>query len=135
MKKEKQLIRILKINSIEKSTLRISVLFSNGEDGVLDFNKILKEDWKVTKSDPEYKLLIPDEFAKVKVVNHTLSWDNIDLFIIGANGGKIKVPFEVGADTLFDLIDDDNDDQVNEEFAAKWRKKFEELRQKKEKLM
>ena len=102
-KTHRRLLKILKINRIEKSKLKISVLFSNGEDRILDFNEILKNHWKVTKADPEYKLLTPSEFAKVKVVNHTLSWNNIELFMTGASGKKMKVPFEVGADTLFSL--------------------------------
>ncbi len=99
----KRLPKILKINRIDKKKLSISVLFSDGEDRILDFNKIFKHDWGVTKSDPEYKLLNPEEFSKVKIVNHTLSWNNVDIFITGPNGKKVKVPFEVGADTLYDL--------------------------------
>lgn len=102
-KANKRLPKILKINRIEKSKLIISVLFSTGEDKILDFNDILKNDWKVTKADPEYKLLTPSEFAKVKIVNNTLSWNNVDLFMTGTNGKKVKVPFEIGADTLFGL--------------------------------
>ena len=102
-KPQKRLPKILKINRIERSKLRISVLFSDGEDRILDFAQILKHDWKVTKADPEYKLFSPNEFAKVKLVSHTLSWNNIDVFITGTNKKKIKVPFEVGADTLYNL--------------------------------
>lgn len=102
-KNYKRLPKILKINRIEKSKLRISVLFSDGEDRILDFNEILKKNWKVTKEDPEYKLLTPVEFAKVKIVNYTLSWDNVDIHITGVNGKKTNVPFEVGADTLYSL--------------------------------
>jgi len=98
----KRLPKILKINRIEKNKLSVSVLFSDGEDRILDFNEILKKNWKVTKADPEYILLSPNEFAKVKVVNHTLSWNNVDLYMTGAKK-KIKVPFEVGADTLYSL--------------------------------
>ncbi len=106
-KTHKRLPKILKINSIDKKHLKISVLFSNGEDRVLDFNRIFKSDWKVTKVDPEYKLFNPIEFAKVKIANHTLSWDNADLFMTGFDGKKKKVPYEVGADTLYDLSEVD----------------------------
>jgi DNA-binding XRE family transcriptional regulator len=102
-KTHKRLPKILKINRIDKKHLRISVLFSNGEDRILDFENIFKKEWKVTKADPEYKLFNPNEFAKVKVANHTLSWDNADLFMTGFDGKKKKVPYEVGADTLYDL--------------------------------
>lgn len=103
----KRLPKILKINRIEKSKLRISVLFSNGEDRILDFVKIFKKDWKVTKADPEHKLLNPAEFAKVKIEGYTLSWNNVEIYMTGLDGKKKKVPFEVGADTLYKLSEID----------------------------
>jgi DNA-binding XRE family transcriptional regulator len=103
----KRLPKILKINRIDKKNLKISVLFSNGEDRILDFVKIFKKEWKVTKADPEYKLLEPDELAKVKIANYTLSWNNVDVFITGLDKKKMKVAFEVGADTLYDLSEED----------------------------
>lgn len=103
----KRLPKILKINRIYKKTLRISVLFSNGEDRILDFNEIFKKEWKVSKTDPEHKLLNPNEFAKVQIEGHTLSWNNVDLFITSVDGEKKKVPFEVGADTLYSLSEID----------------------------
>ena len=106
-KTHKRLPKILKINGIDKKNLKISVLFSNGEDRVLDFKKIFKNEWKVTKADPEYKLMNPVEFAKVKIANHCLSWDNTELFITGFDGKKKKVPFEIGADTLYPLSVED----------------------------
>ena len=102
-KTHNRLPKILKINGIDKKKLKISVLFSNGEDRILDFNKIFKSNWKIKKTDPEYKLMNPAEFAKVKIANHTLSWDNVELYITGFDGKKKKVPYEVGADTLYDL--------------------------------
>lgn len=119
-KAHKRLSKILKINSINKKQLKISVLFSNGEDRILDFNKIFKSDWKVTKSDPEYKLMNPAEFEKVKIANHTLSWDNVDLFITGFDGKKKKVPYEVGADTLFELSE--VDEKLNISIGSLFRK-------------
>ena len=101
--KNKRLPKILKINSINKKGLEISVLFSTGEDRILDFERIFKQDWGVTKKDFEYKLTDPNEFSKVKLVNHTLSWDNVEIPITTLDGKKKKVPFEVGADTLYDL--------------------------------
>ena len=61
----KRLPKILKINRIEKNKLRISVLFSDGSNRILDFDKILNKVWKVKKSDPEYVLLNPKEFDNV----------------------------------------------------------------------
>lgn len=106
-KTHKRLPKILKINHIDRKGLKISVLFSNGEDRILDFHRIFKKDWKITKTDPEYKLLNPIEFGKVKISNFTLSWSNADIFITGFNGKKEKVPYEVGADTLYNLSEAD----------------------------
>ncbi len=102
-KTHKRLNKILRINRIDKKKLCVSILFSNGEDRILDFENILKKEWKVTKADPEYKLLNPVEFAKVKLERHTLSWSNIEFNIKGLDGKKTKAPFEVDADTLFEL--------------------------------
>ncbi len=106
-KTQKRLPKILKINRIDKKRLKISVLFGNGEDKIIDFDRVFKKDWKVVKGDPEYALLDPTEFAKVSLANHTLSWDNVDLFITGLDGKKRKVPYEVGADTLYELSEAD----------------------------
>jgi DNA-binding XRE family transcriptional regulator len=99
--------KILKINRIDRKNLKLSVLFSNGEDRILDFARIFKKEWKIAKSDFEYKLLNPNEFARVKIKNHTLSWDNVDVYMTGSDNKKIKVPYEVGADTLYDLSEVD----------------------------
>ena len=40
------------------------------------------------------------------VSNHTLSWNNVDMFI-DFKGKKVKVPFEIGADTLYSLSEPD----------------------------
>lgn len=106
--KSKRIPKILRINNIEKKNLRVSVLFSNGEDRILDFKKILNDIWKVKKNDFEFMLLNPKEFAKVKIANYSLSWDNIDVNITGSDNKKIKVPYQVGADTLFELSEIDS---------------------------
>ncbi len=99
----KRLPKILKINRIDKQHLSISVLFSTGEDRLLDFNHIFKKEWKVTTDDPEYALFDSNEFAKVDIDNHTLSWSNVTVYITGFDGKKKKMPYEVGADTLYGL--------------------------------
>jgi DNA-binding XRE family transcriptional regulator len=105
--KPKRLHKILKIQNIDKKQLRISVLFGNGEDRILDFKKILNEDWQVSKSDVEFALLNPSAFSKVKVENHTLSWDNLGISIRDPKNQMIQVPYQVGADTLYDLSEPD----------------------------
>ena len=99
MKKIKKLPRILKINRIKGIT--ISVVFNNGESRVLDFDKVLND---LFPNQPFVEMLRNEaEFAKVRNENGTLSWNNIDSYITSKDGGKIRVPFEIGADTLYQM--------------------------------
>ena len=107
-KPHKRLPKILKINRIEKDRLIVSVLFSTGEDRILNFNNIFKNIWKIDKEDPEYKLFNPNEFAKVKVENHTLIWNNVILAITDFDNNRKKVSFDVGADSLYKLSEIDS---------------------------
>ncbi len=106
--KSKRIPKILKINNINKKDLKISVLFSNGEDRIIDFWKIFNDKWKIKKNDVEYKLLSPIDFAKVTVINHSLAWENLEVCITGKNNLKRQVPYQIGADTLFELSDLDS---------------------------
>ena len=108
-KSHKRLPKILRINRIDKDRLVVSVLFSTGEDRILNFNNIFKNIWKINKDDPEYKLFNPNEFAKVKIENHTLVWNNIILVITDFNNNRKKVSFDVGADTLYELSEIDSE--------------------------
>lgn len=89
--------RILKINWINE--LAISVVFNNGESRIIDFRKVLIDIG--IKPDSSSGILFNSiEFAKVKLVDNTLSWDNVEQYISSKDGGKTKVPFEIGADVL-----------------------------------
>jgi DNA-binding XRE family transcriptional regulator len=89
--------RILKINWIKG--LAISVVFNNGESRIIDFRKVLIDIG--IKSDSPANILFGDiEFGKVKLLDNTLSWDNVEQYISSKSGQKIKVPFEIGADVL-----------------------------------
>jgi ribosome-binding protein aMBF1 (putative translation factor) len=89
--------RILKINWIRE--LSISVVFNNGESRIIDFRKVLKRSG-VDKDSPANILYVSDEFAKVKLVDNTLSWDNVEQYITMRNGEKMRVSYEIGADVL-----------------------------------
>lgn len=89
--------RILKINWI--NGLSISVVFNNGESRIIDFKELLL-DLNVKSDAPESILFEENEFAKVKLDEHTLSWDNVEQYISLQTGEKKKVPFEIGADVL-----------------------------------
>lgn len=98
---------IIKINWIDKKNLRISVLFNTGENGILDYNHILKNIWKVKKTAPDYKLLDPDIFAKAKIEYHTLVWDDVKIRFKGMDGKMRYDYYDTGPDTLYDLSQPD----------------------------
>lgn len=97
MRKTIKIPRILKINRIKDLT--ISVIFNNGESRTINFEKLLKK-LKVDKNSPAAILFNKEEFKKVTINNNTLSWNNVEQYIIGKNNKKVKVPFEIGADIL-----------------------------------
>jgi DNA-binding XRE family transcriptional regulator len=100
MRKTIKLPRILKIEKIDG--LRIYVMFNNSEIRLLDFEKILR-DWKVKKTEIEYKLFDKNEFKKVKLHNQTLSWASLSTKLKDENGNLISFPYEIGPDVLFGL--------------------------------
>jgi len=97
MRQKIKIPRILKINWI--NGLAISVVFNNGESRIIDFRKVLKK-IGVIKDSPVYILFNPDEFSKVEIQGHTLSWSNVEQYITMRNGKEMQVPFEIGADVL-----------------------------------
>ena len=102
----RQKIKIPRIVKIEKiSGHKIQCMFNNGESRVLDFAKIFKQ-WNVTENDFEYPLLDEKEFKKVKLRNYTLSWPNIEIKVQGENGEDLILPYEIGADILYELSEE-----------------------------
>jgi len=97
MRKNIKIPRILKINWVKD--LSVSVTYNNGENRIIDFHKVLKA-LEVSPNSPAYILYNPEEFAKVELVDTTLSWRNVKQFITMKNGKKQQVPFEIGADVL-----------------------------------
>lgn len=81
---------------------RIQCMFNNGESRILDFEKIFKE-WNVSKNDFEYPILDEKEFKKVELREFTLSWPNIEIQIKGESGENLTLPYEIGADVLYQL--------------------------------
>jgi len=97
MRKNIKIPRVLKINWIDG--LAISVVFNNGESRIIDFRKLLL-DVGTMDSSPASILFSPNEFAKVKLINSTLSWDNVEQYISSKTGEMQRVPYEIGADVL-----------------------------------
>lgn len=99
----RQKIKIPRIVKIEKITgHKIRCMFNNGESRMLDFEKIFTQ-WSVNENDFEYPLLEEKEFRKVKLRNYTLSWANIEIKVKVENGESLILPYEIGADVLFEL--------------------------------
>jgi DNA-binding XRE family transcriptional regulator len=102
----RQKIKIPRIVKIEKITgHKIQCMFNNGESRLLDFERIFGQ-WNVTENDFEFKLLDPQEIKKVKLSDYTLSWPNIEIKITGIDGKDMTVPYEIGADVLYQLSED-----------------------------
>ena len=100
MKKIIRIPRIIKINCVKG--LSISVIFNNGESRMIDFKKVLKK-IGVNDDSPAHILYNPDNFAEVVLEENTLSWHNVIQYITLRNGEKMRVPFEIGADVLYNL--------------------------------
>lgn len=102
----RQKIKIPRIIKIEKIIgLKIQCMFNNGESRILDFEKIF-ETWNVKASDFEFPLLDPKEFIKVGLRNYTLSWSNIRIETIDQQGKTLILPYEIGADALYQLSEE-----------------------------
>lgn len=110
-KSEKKLPRILKINRVKNKT--ISVLFSDGQNRILDFNEIFKQ-WNISKKDREYILLDSVEFKKVKLEDFTLTWPNIKIELEGFNNDKLIVPYQIGPDTLYELSEPESNENIGD---------------------
>lgn len=105
----RQKIKIPRIVKIEKVTgHNIQCMFNNGESRMLDFEKIFKE-WNVSENDFEYPLLDKREFKKVDLRGFTLSWPNIEIQVRGESGENMTLPYEIGADVLYQLSEEIKD--------------------------
>jgi len=105
MRQSIKIPRVLKINWITE--LSISVVFNNGESRIIDFQKVFSR-IKIDEKSPANILFDPTEFAKVELVDNTLSWSNVEQYISTRNGEKMKVPFEIGADVLLKFSHPEN---------------------------
>lgn len=102
----RQKIKIPRIVKIEKiSGYKIQCMFNNGESRLLDFAKIFKQ-WNVTENDFEYPLLDEKEFKQAKLRSYTVSWPNIEIKAKGERGEDLTLPYEIGADVLYELSEE-----------------------------
>jgi DNA-binding XRE family transcriptional regulator len=108
MRQNIKIPRILKINWTKE--LSISVVFNNGESRIIDFQKVFSQIYSDEKS-PVRILFDPIEFAKVELVDNTLSWSNVEQYITTKTGKKLKVPYEIGADVLLKFSHPENNER------------------------
>lgn len=102
--------RILKVNYTDGLT--VSVIFNNGASRKINFKKVLIPSI-IGKDSPANKLLNPDEFKQFTLENYTLSWANAASTMEGFDGETLTLPFEIGADTLYELSEPDNSYKTN----------------------
>jgi len=109
MRKKINIPRIIKIDKIEGFT--IYCMFNNGEIRLVNFEQVFNE-WKIKPSDLEYPLTKQEEFKKVKLRNHTLSWDNIEVKLINEEGKEGAHPYELSPDIIYNYSKPANVKQV-----------------------
>jgi DNA-binding XRE family transcriptional regulator len=100
MRQKMKIPRIIKIEKIDGHL--IQCMFNNGESRLIDFAAIFKA-WSITPNDLEYPLLDPRHFSKVSLRNYTLSWPGVTTVVADENGNEMIMPYEIGADVLYDL--------------------------------
>jgi len=102
--------RIIKIHEIKK--FQLFCLFNNGESRVIDFKELFAQ-WKVTKEDIEFPIANSlKEFRKVKLVDGTLSWDNIKIESTNDKGDKVFYDYQLDPIVLYENSQIDESRQV-----------------------
>jgi hypothetical protein len=79
--------------------LMVSAVFNNGETRIIDFSEVFDQ-MGINKNPPLAGLRAGRVFGQFNIENGTLSWKNVQQDIPW-NGAVRKVPFEIGADTLY----------------------------------
>jgi len=113
MKQKREIVRISEIYKIED--FKIFCHFTNDEYRFVDFEMLLNK-WKVKQNDTEYKLLKKAELQKVKIVNGTMSWDNITVSLIDEKGNEKLYPYELDPIVLYENSQID-EDKIFENFG------------------
>ncbi len=98
MKTRPEVVRIKEI--YKKEFFKIYCLFSNNEYRFIDFEELFKK-WNVNQDSIEYPLLTITEFQKVKLVNGTLSWDNITISLLDKNKQEKQYPYDLDPIVLY----------------------------------
>lgn len=102
--------RIIKIHEVDN--YQVSCLFNNGESRIIDFEALFRT-WKVTPKDLEFPLSTSiTEFQKVRLVDGTLSWDNIKVEGKDDKGQTVLYDYQVDPVVLYESSQLDESRQV-----------------------
>jgi DNA-binding XRE family transcriptional regulator len=102
--------RIIKIHKIDQ--YKIYCLYNNGESRVIDFEKLFNK-WKITEKDIEYPISKSiEEFNKVKLVDGTLSWENIKIESTNEKGEKVFYEYQLDPIVLYENSELDESRQI-----------------------
>ena len=92
--------RIIKIHEV--NDFNISCLFNNGESRVIDFKELFNK-WNISAKDVEFPIAKSfNEFKKVKLVDGTLSWDNIKIESTDEKGQTIFYDYQLDPIVLYE---------------------------------
>lgn len=92
--------RIIKIHKVEN--FRITCLFNTGESRIIDFNALFKS-WNVSEKDIEFLIASSsEEFEKVKLVDGTLSWSNLNIESTNDIGEKVYYDYQLDPIVLYE---------------------------------
>ena len=106
MKQKPEIVRIKEIYKTED--FKVFCHFTNDEFRFVDFEQLFKQ-WKIKEGDIEYLLLNKSEFKKVKLVNGTLSWNNLTVSLLDENGKESNYPYELDPIVLYQNSQIDTD--------------------------
>lgn len=107
MRTVKRIIKILEID-----TFHITCLFNNGEARIIDFEKLFAK-WKISSKDVEFPIANSlKEFKKVKLIDGTLSWDNIKIESTDDKGQKVWYSYELDPIVLYENSELDETRQI-----------------------
>jgi DNA-binding XRE family transcriptional regulator len=92
--------KILKINNIDG--YKVSLLFSNGESRIIDFEHLLKNVFQKEPGKIGYELLEDIKlFNKIKIVDTSIGWEDIGIEDFDENGNKLFYPYDLDPLVLY----------------------------------
>lgn len=92
--------RIIKIHRIQE--FKIYCLFNNGKSRIIDFKELFNK-WKISEGDEEQIIAdSAEEFAKVELIEGTLTWNNVKSNGYDESGNTIEFPYQLDPIVLYE---------------------------------